>query len=229
MSRSDSDSRAPSRWQLLKEGAALGSRVWRGFGRLGERGPADGEKLMVIPGFLANDRTTLGLQRALAGAGYRVTGWGLGLNTGVQADTLDRIRERLEAFAAGGKVILVGWSLGGIYAREVAKRSPELVSKVVTLGSPFSGDKRANNVWRLYELVAGHPVDAPPIDTVVEEKPPVPTLALWSRRDGIVAVHSARGAAGERDSERELDCSHMGFAVSGAAYPKIVEAIRSFS
>jgi dienelactone hydrolase len=206
----------------------LWSWLWRGVGRLGERGPANGPKLMVVPGFLANDRTTLGLQRALAEAGYRVTGWGLGLNAGVKADTLDRLVARIEAFAAGGRIVLVGWSLGGIYAREAAKLRPDLVEKVVTLGSPFSGDKRSNNVWRLYELVAGHPVDDPPIKTDTAEKPPVPTLALWSRRDGIVAVAAARGEAGERDSELELDCTHMGFAVSGKAYPKIVEAVRGF-
>jgi hypothetical protein len=184
---------------------------------------------MVVPGFLANDRTTLGLQRALASAGYRVTGWGLGLSTGVQPDTLDRLVAAIERFGEGGKVILVGWSLGGVYAREAAKRRPDLVEKVVTMGSPFSGDKRANNVWRLYELVAGHPVDNPPIETDTAVKPPVPTLAIWSRRDGIVAVCAARGEPGERDAELELDCSHMGFAVSGRAYPKIVEAVRGFS
>ena len=105
----------------------------------------------------------------------------------------------------------------------------ELVEKVVTMGSPFSGDPRSNNVWRLYEWIAGHPVDAPPIDTDLAEKPPVPTLALWSRRDGIVSVRSARGLAGESDKEVELDCSHMGFGVSGRAYPRIIDAIRAFS
>jgi pimeloyl-ACP methyl ester carboxylesterase len=183
---------------------------------------------MVIPGFLATDRTTLGLQRALARAGYRVTGWGMGLNRGARPDTVERIVRRIEAFAPGGKAILVGWSLGGIYAREVAKARPDLVEKVVTLGSPFSGDRRSNNVWRLYELVAGHRVDEPPIPGDPAEKPPVPTLALWSRRDGIVAPAAARGAPGERDAERELACSHMGFAVSGTAYPHILEAIGAF-
>ncbi len=183
---------------------------------------------MVVPGFLANDRTTLGLQRALAAAGYRVTGWGLGLNTGVQEDTLDRLGARIAAFGGGRPVVLVGWSLGGIYAREVAKERPELVSKVITLGSPFSGDRRSNNVWRLYERIAGHPVDDPPIDTVIEQKPPVPTLAIWSRKDGIVSVASARGEPGESDRRLELDCSHMGFAVSGRAFPSIVEAVRAF-
>ena len=222
------DARRPPAWALMREGAALLARFYRAFGSLEERGPADGPRLMLIPGFMATDRTTLGLQRALAGAGYRVTGWGLGLNSGVRAETLDRIVERLETFGGGKPVILVGWSLGGVFAREAAKRRPDLVAKVITMGSPFSGDPRSNNAWRLYEMIAGHPVDNPPIEAVLAEKPPVPTLALWSRRDGIVAVAAARGAPGECDREIELDCSHMGFAVSGRAYPKVVEAIRSF-
>lgn len=214
----------------FREAAALVSRFYRSFGRLGERGPADGPRLMVIPGFLATDRTTLGLQRALAEAGFRVTGWGMGLSTGVREDIVDRIVERLERFGAGDRVILVGWSLGGLYARVVAQERPDLVAKVVTLGSPFAGDRRRNNnVWRLYEWVAGHPVTDPPIDKDPEVKPPVPTLALWSRRDGIVAPAGARGDPGQRDAEVELDCSHMGFAVSAKAYPRIVEAIRGFS
>jgi pimeloyl-ACP methyl ester carboxylesterase len=214
----------------LREAGALLSRAYRGFGRLGERGPADGRKLMVIPGFLASDRTTLGLQRALAEAGFRVTGWGLGLNRGVREDIVDRMTARLERFGDGGKVILVGWSLGGLYARVVAQERPDLVAKVITLGSPFSGDRRRNNnVWRLYEWVAGHPVNDPPIDRDPERKPPVPTLAIWSRRDGIVSPAGARGTPAQQDAELELDCSHMGFAVSGKAYPQIVAAVRDFS
>ena len=195
---------------------------------MGERGPPGGEKVMVVPGFLATDRTTLGLQRALAKAGWRVAGWGMGLNTGVKADTLARLAQRIEQFGAGKPIVLVGWSLGGVFAREVAKVRPDLISRVVTLGSPFSGDPRANNAWRLYELVAGHPVDAPPIEADPKAKPPVPTLAIWSRRDGVVAPASACGAESESDRRLELDCSHMGFGVSGKAYPKIVAALRDF-
>ena len=185
---------------------------------------------MVIPGFLAGDRTTLGLQRALAAAGYRVAGWGLGLNRGVTEQTVDRIVAAVERFGGGGKVILVGWSLGGLYARVVAQERPDLVEKVVTLGSPFSGDRcRNNNVWRLYRLVAGHSPNHPPIDKDPAKKPPVPTLAIWSRRDGIVSPVGARGLPEQRDAEIEVDCSHMGFAVSRRAYPKIVQAVRSFA
>jgi pimeloyl-ACP methyl ester carboxylesterase len=219
----------PPGWMRFREAGSLLARVYRSFGSLAVRGPEGGPKLMVIPGFLASDRTTLGLQRALAEGGCRVTGWGLGINRGVSEDIVDRIVEQVESFGAGGKVILVGWSLGGLYARVVAQERPDLVSKVVTLGSPFSGDRRRNNnVWRLYEWVAGHPVNDPPIEKDPSVKPPVPTLAIWSRRDGIVAAAGARGTPAERDAELEIDCSHMGFGVSGKAFPKIVEAVKRF-
>lgn len=223
-----SDTRRPPLRLLIGEGAMLASRFWRAFGRVGERGPADGPPLLIVPGFLASDRTTLGLQRAFAEAGYRVTGWGLGLNRGAKAGLLEAIAERIERHGRGRPVVLVGWSLGGVLVREAAKLRPDLVEKVVTLGSPFSGDPRANNAWPLYELIAGHKVDSPPIAVRPSEKPPVPTLALWSRRDGVVAPACARGAAGESDRQIELDCSHMGFGVSARAYPRIVAAVSAF-
>jgi len=220
------DDDAPPRRLLLREGAALAVRLYRAFGRVGERGDPDGPPLMVIPGFFASDRSTLGLQRALAKEGYRVWGWGLGWNLGARADTLDRIAAELERFSRGRRVTVVGWSLGGIYAREVAKLRPDLVSRVVTLGAPFAGDPRANNVWRLYELISRHPVDCPPLDVDMGAKPPVHTIALWSRRDGIVAPLCARGFEDQSDRQVELDCSHMGFATSRRAFRRIAAVLR---
>jgi fermentation-respiration switch protein FrsA (DUF1100 family) len=215
----------PPRHLLLLDGFSFVSRCWRAFGRLGERGPSAAPKIMVIPGFFASDRTTLGLQRALARAGYRVTGWGLGVNRGARHGILDDIIGRLEDFGEGNPVILVGWSLGGVFAREVAKLRPDLVASVFTLGAPFSGDPRANNAWRLYERVAGHPVDRPPIEFDRGAKPPVPTIAIWSRRDGMVAPASARGELGESDEQVELRCGHMAFAASGRAIRQIVAVV----
>jgi pimeloyl-ACP methyl ester carboxylesterase len=226
MTRRYCDDRRPPSRLLLREGAALAVRLYRAFGRLGERGDPAGEPVMVIPGFFASDRSTLGLQRALARHGYRVSGWGLGRNFGARADTLDRIVRQLEKVSRGRPVTLIGWSLGGIYAREVAKQRPDLVARVMTLGSPFAGNPRANNVWRLYELVSRHPVDQPPLNVDLAAKPPVHTIACWSPRDGIVAPACARGFEGQSDRQVELDCSHMGFATSARAYRAIADALR---
>lgn len=181
---------------------------------------------MVLPGFLATDHTTLGLQRALAAAGYRVTGWAQGFNRGARTDTIERIVRHLESFSGGGPVLLIGWSLGGLFAREIAKARPDLVSGVVTLGTPFSGSLRANNVWRMYERIAGHAVDRLPIVADLPAKPPVPTVAIWSRRDGVVAPASARGNPHESDRTIEFTCTHMAFATSASAIRRVVEVLK---
>ena len=211
----------------MAESASLWARGWRQLGHLGPRGPADGPPALVIPGFIATDRTTMELRRALAEAGWRVHGWDGGWNLGVRPDTLDRLTQRLDAIAPDQPVLLVGWSLGGLFARELARSAPERVQAVVTLASPFSGDPRLNNVWRLYERVAGHPVDAPPIARHCE-KPPVPTLALWGRRDGLLAERAACGLAHESDCAVGLHCNHMEFAASRRATRAVVREIDTF-
>ena len=224
----DPDDRAPSAWLRLGEVAWHFPRVLAGLGPLGPRGPEDGAPALVVPGFMASDRTTMELRRGLARGGARVHPWEMGLNKGAKPDTLVRLKARLDAVCGERKVLLVGWSLGGLYARELARAYPELVRGVVTLGSPFSGDlKTNNNVRAFYEWIAGHPVDQPPFPRVLA-KPPVPTLALWSRKDGIVSVRAARGLDGERDKEVEIDTTHMGFAVSRAALAQINREIAKF-
>jgi alpha-beta hydrolase superfamily lysophospholipase len=187
----------------------------------------NGSDIVVLPGFMASDVTTARLRRSLIAAGHNAHGWGLGRNYGIQKDVFERVDARLDALGLDGPVTLVGWSLGGIIAREYAKYAPHRVNRVVTLGTPFSGDPRANNAWRLYEMVAGYKVDAPPIDAVLEEKPPMQTLAFWSRRDGVVAPRSARGKTGQSDKHIELRCTHMAFVADPAAIRAICQAIAS--
>ena len=154
--------------------------------------------------------------------------WLLGLNRGAQANTLELLGERLDALKDRRKVLLVGWSLGGLFARELAFRHPGKVRAVVTLGSPFSGDLKTNtNVCALYERIAGHDVNQPPFERFAG-KPPVPFLALWSRRDGIVAPSAARGLAHEVDKAVEIDTRHTGFAVHRPALSRVVAEIRRF-
>ena len=203
------------------------SRATHGFGHLQVRGPEDGPPALVVPGFIANDRTTMELRRALAEGGWRVHPWGMGWNLGATEEIIDRLVKRIEEIWDGRKTLVVGWSLGGVFARELARAVPDKVEAVVTLGSPFSGDARWNNVWRLYEWVAGHKVDNPPVERIFE-KPPVPTLAIWSARDGIVAVRAAKGLADESDEAVELNCGHMAFGVSAKATRQVVREIDRF-
>jgi pimeloyl-ACP methyl ester carboxylesterase len=203
------------------------SRAAHGFGHLDARGPKDGPPALVIPGFVANDRTTMELRRALAEGGWRVHPWAMGWNFGATEDIIDRLAQRIESIWDGRKILLVGWSLGGVFARELARKVPDKVRAVVTLGSPFSGDAHWNNVWRLYEWVAGHKVDEPPIERIFD-KPPVPSLAIWSAKDGIVAVRAAKGLAHESDEAVEMECGHMAFGVSSKATRQVVREIDRF-
>ena len=116
---------------LLREGAALlGALLPRASAALGERGPADGPQADgASPASSPPTAPRSGLQRALAEAGYRVTGWGLGLNRASARTRSTGSSSGSSASAAASQVILVGWSLGGVFAREVAKRRPDLVAR----------------------------------------------------------------------------------------------------
>ena len=223
----EGDDRPPPISQRFRELGWNFARFFRGFGPTHPIGPESGPPALVIPGFLATDRTTLALRKSLAEAGWRVHGWELGWNLGVRADTLDRLKERLDGIGHDRPILVVGWSLGGLFARELARTFPDRVKAVVTLGSPFSGDLHQNNVWRLYEFVAKHKVDEPPIPRITD-KPPVPHLALWSRKDGLIAPRAARGLDHERDEAVELDCAHMAFGVSRRAARRVVQEIDRF-
>lgn len=185
--------------------------------------------VMLLPGFGAHPVRMRFMARQLEAAGHRVKRWGQGFNLGVTPHTLDRIEDRLVDIHArfGEPVHLVGWSLGGVYAREVAKRRPGAVAKVVTLGTPFSGNPRANNGWRAYHLIAGHRVEEPPVDCEVSAKPPVETVALWSPRDGVVHPRSACGKTGERDRAVALRCTHMGFVHSREGIEAVLRELDS--
>ncbi len=224
----DPDALAPPSWHSWVEVAWHFPRLLAGLGPLGPRGPEDGPPALVIPGFLATDRTTMDLRRALARGGWRAHPLLMGMNKGARKDTMDLLCSRLDSIAEGRKVLLVGWSLGGMFARELAYRCPDKIRAVVTLGSPFSGNYKTNtNIREFYERIAGHDVDLPPFERH-QGKPPVPMLAFWSRRDGIVAPAAARGAEGEADKAVEIDTLHMGFAVDRPALSRMVREIRLF-
>jgi pimeloyl-ACP methyl ester carboxylesterase len=202
-------------------------RMLSTFRKRGPRGPLDGQPVLVIPGFLCSDQTTFSLRRELARAGFRVHGWKQGFNMGAKPDTLEKLGERIDSRGHDRPIVIVGWSLGGVFGREYARNHPHRVKALITLGSPFSGDPRQNNVWQLYEKVANHPVDDPPLPRITD-KPPVPHLAIWSRRDGLIAPRAARGLPHERDKEAELTCHHMAFGISPKAAKDVVREVQKF-
>lgn len=228
MTQIQRDAGPPSIWRLIGEVRALPHRLrFDGLRSIAKDHDGQGRPVIVIPGFMVHDVILTRLRRTLALAGYDARGWGMGLNRGLRPDTVDALVALLETVhtQTGRPVSLIGWSLGGLFAREIAKIRPDLVDRVITLASPFSGDPRANNVWRVYEKVAGHPVDRPPVDFRLAEKPPVPTIAVWTPFDGLVAPACTRGMEGERDLAIEVRCRHIDIISNPSAMTAILDAL----
>jgi pimeloyl-ACP methyl ester carboxylesterase len=181
----------------------------------------DGHPVLVLPGFVTTDRSTRVLRRYLDRLGYDTHPWKLGRNLGPKAIGADaeRLIARLEEVYAetGRKVSLVGWSLGGVMARIVAGRRPELVRQIVTLGSPISGSPKATNAWRAYKILTGQSVDSPEAARLLDERnavPPVPSTAIFSRNDGIVAWQNCLEPQAETTDNIEVRGSHCGLGVN---------------
>ncbi len=183
--------KAPSPILMMMEGRALFELgAYAASAPLFKRMPrGDGHPVLVLPGLGASDSSTKPLRSFLNDRGYTPYGWSLGRNLGLREDTLEGMLNRIDEVwdTHQQKISIVGWSLGGIYARELAKMRPKQVRSVITLGSPHSGSPKNSNAWRFYEFVAGHSVEAPPIETRMHKAPPVPTTSIYTKTDGVVA------------------------------------------
>lgn len=195
--------------------------------------PGDGHTVMTLPGFMASDFSTRLLRNFLRRWGYRAQRWQLGRNYGVleDGDLEHELDQRLRAHfkSSGRKVSLVGWSLGGLLAREMARRQPQLVRSVVTLGSPF-GDPRATNAWRLFELMSGRRIDDVEIRERVSvlRKPVdnIPMTAIYSKTDSVVAWQIAQLPPGDLVENIGTSASHLGMGFHPAVLYAIADRLR---
>lgn len=190
----------------------------------------DGHDVIVFPGLSASDSSTAALRLYLDAIGYRTRGWGQGFNFGPRAGVLPRVRELIEDTHAetGRKVSLIGWSLGGIYAREMAKLLSDRVRCVITLGTPFAGTPRSTNAWRIYELTSGRSSEREAHQFDLPAAPPVPTTSIYSRTDGIVAWKGsiqARCTRNPHTENIEVHASHVGIGVNPAAYWAVADRL----
>ena len=218
--------RAPAWWKLALEARApfeLGAGIAALAPLLALSPRGDGHPVLVYPGFGATDRSTAPLRRVLGLLGYHAVGWGAGRNTGMKPAWLDEGAEQVRALQRehGRKVSLIGQSLGGIYAREVAKRAPDSVRGVITLGTPFTGPAEATNAWRLYEMVNGTQHRTGPLREGVRAAPPVPFTSIYSRSDGVVAWQCSIEQPGPRAENIEVEGSHIGMGVN----PLVLHAV----
>lgn len=180
----------------------------------------DGHPVLALPGFLASDLSMIPMRRYLRELGYDAHSWRMGRNVGGLVRMRQALRDRLADIhvSTGRKVSLVGWSLGGIYARDLALWAPDKVRCVVTLGSPFANDVRATNATRLYEALSGERVeDHAELREAIAGELPVPCSSIYSRGDGIVNWRTCLVQSSERAENIEVRCaSHVGLAVNPA-------------
>ena len=226
----EADLRAPNALMLLLEGRApweyaamLAALPW--LKRL-PRG--DGHPVIVFPGLGAADITTAPLRSFLQDLGYSAYPWKQGFNFGPRRGVLDAVRAHVQRIAErhGEPVSLIGWSLGGLYAREMAKEFPQLARCVITLGAPFAGHPRATNAWRFYEMVSGQNVHDPVLIAQMRGTPPVPTTSIYSRTDGVVAWQCSLNDESPLAENIEVHASHIGMGMNPLAMFAIADRLR---
>ena len=176
----------------------------------------DGHPVIVYPGLGAGALTTAPLRAHLETCGFTVYDWELGVNTGPDgpfdgwlAGLVERVRQVQARHRR--KVSLVGWSLGGVYAREVAKLCPRHVRQVVTLATPHRAIDDANHAGTIYRLFGGSTSQlTPELLARLGECPPVPVTSVYSESDGVVCWRACLEEPGARAENIAVDASHLG-------------------
>lgn len=200
---------------------------------MGSLPKGDGHGVLVLPGFMATDNSTRPMRSLLNNLGYDVAGWKLGRNVRVNDARLQAMAGCVEELfdRQGREVSIVGWSLGGVFARELAKMMPEKVRQVVSLGSPICDDRGHTSARRLFEMLNGK---NPEImrDGRFEglgKAPPVPTTSIYTRSDGVVhwrgSIQHAKHADHDQIENIEVLASHCGLGVNPAVMLAIADRL----
>ena len=190
----------------------------------------DNHPVLVLPGFLVSSFSTKPLRKFIQDLGYRAHRWKLGYNMGYSQGLHRGMRERVSELVNryDSKISLVGWSLGGIYARQLAREMPDIVRQVITLGSPFRGDPESSNAQHIYQLFAATSYEDIPrtfLDAM-SVAPPVPTTALYTRSDGVVAWQSTVELSGRDDVENiHVGGAHLGMGFNPRALIAIADRL----
>ncbi len=227
---------ASPHWRLV---AMEGARAVRDMAALPAAAPflnlapnGDGHPVLVLPGFLGDDRSTVALRRFAHRRGYEAFSWRLGQNLGPRTIGLtgDRLMRRLENIHRRTKrtVSIVGWSLGGIMARELAREAPDLVRQVITLGSPFNGSPSSSNVIGLYQQMTGDVMDdkrAQELEEMRDAPPGIPTTAIYTKLDGVVAWQNCLEDEGPMTDNIEVRTSHCGLGFNAAVFYAIADRL----
>ncbi len=194
----------------------------------------DGRPVLVLPGFMASDTSTEPLRWLLRHLQYRTFDWDQGRNIGPTASIVDGLVDRFDQVVAetGEPVTLIGWSLGGLYSRALAERSPTQVRHVISLGSPFRLSRsQETNAGVLFDLLAPlHGRERPKTTTFrrvpYSGAPPVPSTAIFSKGDGVVPWQSCVDVPGRHSENIRVVGSHMGLGHNPAVLMVIADRLR---
>lgn len=189
----------------------------------------DGQPVLILPGLTAGDSSTVTMRRFLKTKGYPTYGWKMGLNfgprPGVERGLIDLVENLADKYER--KVSIVGWSLGGIYARQLGKMMPDLVRQVISMGSPFGGSPRATNAWRVYEMASGqssHDGERH-MGGAISAPAPVPSTAIYSKTDGICAWQNCIEVQSDIAENIEVRGSHCGMGHHPAAVYAVADRL----
>jgi hypothetical protein len=227
------DIEAPPLWLLALETRAwwefwAGVVAYKPLQHLVPQG--DGHPVLVIPGLGASDTSTAFLRHFLDGLGYATYPWGLGRNKGMKEEDAKLMQQRLSFIhdRHEQKVSVIGQSLGGVFARELARMDPDMVRQIITLGSPFTGHPLASTGTHFYEWLSGDRFEDMDFNQHLgmRIKPPVPTTSVYSKLDGVVAWEcSIEEGRPEGESINLRGNSHIGMSSSPSALYLIAERL----
>jgi len=187
----------------------------------------DGHPVLVLPMMLGSDLSTLPLRSFIAGRSYAASTWDQGLNLGPRSGVFVTCLERLRALrrSYGRRVSLVGWSLGGLFARALALEAPDDVRLVICLGTPISADPAPEKIWRLYQRFTGDSMGLPDHLTGLNRPLPVPSTSIFSRSDGILSWQDSVEPRGPSGESIEVESSHLGLGVHPLALYAIADRL----
>lgn len=229
--------RAPRKTLLWSDHLRAGAETAAFFATLPAltHGPlGDGHHVLVLPGLLADDRSTVGLRHVLRARGHQAHGWRLGTNIGPTRHIHEGLLERLADLSSRGEgpVTVIGWSLGGILARQLARIAPDQVRAVITLGSPFqltlADGNDASHASRMFHLFRPWHTDMLDQAALPEDQRPeitVPTTSIYSKLDGIVPWRACLDRPGPLRENIETTASHLGFGVHPHALAIVLDRL----
>ena len=186
----------------------------------------DGHTVLVIPGFMTGDSSTAVMRKFLRSLGYDAQGWRLGVNRGPHPGSVEKLYDRFFELSEYSPISLVGWSLGGMYAREMARRYPERVRQVITLASPYrTDDVEKTRASAVYDAVYLQQVDEP---ITIDRSLPlgVPATSVFTKGDGIVDWRACVDVPGpQRESIEIIGASHLGIGVNPATFAVLADRL----